>query len=111
MDAGKLGRIATGSPQPPPGGGLLLLRRRPLRSAADTPQSRIDPAGIGGPQLRPAKARNSRPAGPLAQALRKLRPDISFSCKDTMARACPREVLPFDTMSFFILHIMEELFQ
>jgi len=37
---------------------------------------KIDPVGIGGPQLRPAKARSSRP---LVRTLRKPRPELPYT--------------------------------
>ncbi len=51
-------------------------------------QNEIDPAGIGGPQPPAAKARNSRPAGPLVRFLRRLQPDLYSFCLCTRDR-CP----------------------
>ena len=59
--AGKLGRAATGSPQPPPGGGLLLNVASPsarLRACLGLESVRQDRAGRS---LGAAEARNSRP--------------------------------------------------
>ena len=55
----ELGRAAIGSPQPPPWRRAAPLRRKPLRPTAGLTRVEPDPAGIGGPQLRPAKARSS----------------------------------------------------
>ena len=119
MLADTFGRAATGSPQPPPGGGLQFASRRSARAspsarlrafcgesiAVRPPQAAARRSfftfnssffiharnGRSGPQLRPAKARCSRP---LVRALRKLQPDFSFfiaaSQEVAAARSRPR---------------------
>ena len=75
MLAGKIGRAATGSPQPPLGGGLLLYVAIPsarLRACPGLESVRQDRAGRS---LPAAEARNSLT---VVRDLRRLQPELIF---------------------------------
>ena len=68
MTARKIGRVATGSPQPPPGGGLLLMVTSPSARLRAWPSGSTSPAAASQARRPAVRCRTC--------ALRRLRPEF-----------------------------------